>query len=62
MSMRPCAVRCLLIEFDAAGRADALEISFLFSSDDIAADFELGQRPRILDGISDSSRTYSYQQ
>jgi hypothetical protein len=47
MSMRLCAVRCLLIEFDAACRADALEISFHFSSNAIAADFELGQRPLV---------------
>jgi hypothetical protein len=38
-------VRRLLSEFDAAGHADALEIILLLSSDVIAADVELDQRP-----------------
>jgi hypothetical protein len=45
----------LLIKLDAAGRADALEISFLLSSDAVAADVELGQRPFVGEDIRDVS-------
>jgi len=38
-------VRCLLGELDAAGHADALETLLLLSSDEVAADVELDQRP-----------------
>jgi hypothetical protein len=54
MSMR--LVRCLLSELNAAGHTYVLEMPLLLSSDGIVADVELGQRPHIPDGISDSSR------
>jgi hypothetical protein len=38
-------VRCLLGELDTAGHTDALEFPLVFTSDDIAADVELDQRP-----------------
>jgi hypothetical protein len=41
----------LLSELDAAGHTDALEIPLLLSSDVIAADDELDQRP-IAGGVS----------
>ena len=54
--MRPA--RCLLSELDAAGHADALEIPLLLSSDVVAADIELNQRPHILDGVANSNNTH----
>jgi hypothetical protein len=56
MSMR--FVRCLLGELDAAGHTDALEFPLLLTSNVIAADVKLDQRPHIFDGISDSSWAY----
>jgi hypothetical protein len=53
----PCTRLVLLSEFDIAGYTDALEIPLLLSSNVVTADIELDQRPHILDGISDSSRT-----
>jgi hypothetical protein len=47
----------LLSEFDTAGPTDALEISLLLSSDVVAADGELGQRPIAADGISEGGNT-----
>jgi hypothetical protein len=43
LSMR--LVRCLRSELDATGHVDALEIPLLLSSDVVAADVELDQRP-----------------
>ena len=45
-------VRCLRIEIDAAGQANALETPLLLSSDAITADVELGQRPIVGGGVS----------
>jgi hypothetical protein len=42
----------LLSELDAAGQTDALEILLLLSSDVVAADVELDQRPFIGGGVS----------
>ena len=47
MSMRLYYRVVLLSELDAAGHADALEMPLLPSSDVIAADIELDQRPII---------------
>jgi hypothetical protein len=55
MSMR--LVRCLLGELDAAGHTDALESPLLLTSDIIAADVELDQRPHIGDGIGNGDNT-----
>jgi hypothetical protein len=47
-----------LSELDAAGQTDALEIPLLLSSDVVAADAELGQRPHILwIAVNNSSST-----
>jgi hypothetical protein len=48
-------VRCLLSELDAAGHTDTLEIIFLLSSDVIAADVKLGQRPIVGGYVRDVS-------
>jgi hypothetical protein len=53
MSIR--LVRCLLSKLDAAGNADALEIPLLLSSNTVAADIKLGQRP-IVGDVGDISR------
>jgi hypothetical protein len=45
-------------QLDAAGHANALELSLLRSSDVIAADAELNQRPVVADGISNSFQAY----
>jgi hypothetical protein len=48
----------LLSEFDTAGHTDTLEILLLLSSDVVAADIELGQRPHILwTAVNNSSST-----
>jgi hypothetical protein len=50
--------RCrLLSELDAAGHADALQIPLLLSSNAIAADIKLDQRPHIGDDISKGDNT-----
>jgi hypothetical protein len=50
-------VRCLHSEIDAAGHANVLETPLLLSSDLIAADVELDQRPRALTYLDISSNT-----
>ena len=45
-------VSVLLSELDAAGHTDTLEILLLLSSDAIAADIELVQRPIVGGGVS----------
>jgi hypothetical protein len=44
----PSARLVLLNELDAAGHTDALEILLVLSSDLVAADVELDQRPVVL--------------
>jgi hypothetical protein len=44
---------CLCGEIDSAGHADALEFPPLLSSDEIAADVELSQRPLITETTAD---------
>jgi hypothetical protein len=49
------AVSAIISEIDATGHADALETPLLLSSDVIAADVELDQRPLVTDrDISDN--------
>jgi hypothetical protein len=54
----PRARLVLLSELDTAGHTDALEIPLLLSSDVVAADVELDQRPHISDGISNSNWSF----
>jgi hypothetical protein len=53
----PLAHLVLLSELDAAGHTDAPEILLLHSSDVVAADVKLGQRPHAGDGISKGNNT-----